>query len=95
MADLFSSGAKSFISANGRRSATLRLASASRNVAEAEREQRAAKPEEPQDLDDERGPCLLCAGSSPHPNTQFFLSAERPEGEARSKYFKFFSFNFR
>jgi hypothetical protein len=32
---------------DGRRSATLRLASASRNVAEAEREKRAAKPEEP------------------------------------------------
>ena len=43
-------------------------------MAEAEREKRAAKPEEPQDSHDERGPCLLGAGffgsfegSSPEP----------------------------
>jgi len=41
------------------------------------------------DLSDEREPCLLGAGFYPHPKTRFFLSAERPEGEARRPLFKY------
>jgi hypothetical protein len=52
------------IAYNGRRPTTLRLASARRNVAEAEREKRGAKPEGHKDFKPERGPCLLAEGFS-------------------------------
>jgi hypothetical protein len=70
----------------------LRLASARRNVVEAEREKRGARPEGHQDSKPERGRGVRCMYDF---GLLTLMHAERPEGEAWSwntNYYYFFYF---